>query len=90
MMETPPMDIMYMGTIKSKTVDYPTFSDKQLSEMNILVRGFKAIVCNELQITNCKGYPIPYVNSMEYRVLEGVCTVIRYGNVLIVIEEDNC
>lgn len=82
-------DIKYRGTIKAKTTDYPTFSDEQLSEMDILFRGFNGYFCGDSPITKCRGYRMPYVEDREYKTIEGVCTVIRYGDTLVIIEDDS-
>lgn len=82
-------DIKYRGTIKANTTDYPTFSDEQLSVMNILVKGFRGFVCTEAPITRCRGHRLPYLEDREYKKIESVCTVIRYGDTLVVLEEDS-
>lgn len=83
------MDIKFKGCIKANTQDYPTFSDEQLSEMTILFRGFKGYFCGDSPITKCRGYRLPYVEDREYKIIEGVCTVIRYGDTLAIIEDDS-
>ena len=83
------MDIKYRGSIKANTTDYPTFSDEQLAGMHILVKGFKGIACMETPITRCRGHRLPYLEDREYKIIEGVCTVIRYGDSLVVLEDDS-
>ena len=82
-------NIRFKGYIKANTQDYPTFSDEQLAEMNILFRGFRGYLCAETPITKVRGYRLPYIEDREYKVIEGVCAVIRYGDTLAIIEDDS-